>query len=116
MGADGMPPWFDSGEPPEASDELRARQPRRHLAPDVSLPPAVPVTGREVPGQAFVHVRGTEDQQVIARIQPARDVAHESPQVFEPVWLACGLWASAAVADGRIVPDVARRPVVRRHL
>jgi hypothetical protein len=77
----------------------------------------LPVALGELPRQAFVDRPGTEDQQVVARRQPDLDVFQVSAQVFEPVRLAGRLRAaSAAVTDGGIVPDMAGRPVMSRHL
>ena len=72
----------------------------------------------EVAGQAFVDGPMTKDQQVIDRSDAVCDIKNEPLQVFEAARLAGGLRATtaAAVTDGRIVPDVASRPVVRRHL
>ena len=47
----------------------------------------VPVALREVPCQAFVDRPGTEDEQIVARGQPVRDVSDEAVQVFDPVRL-----------------------------
>jgi hypothetical protein len=70
-----------------------------------------------MPLQAFVDDPWTEYQQVVAPRQPVRDVDDESLQVFEAVRRATGLRApSAAVADGRVVPDVSGGPMVSRHL
>jgi hypothetical protein len=69
-----------------------------------------------VPRQAFVNRPGTEDQQVVARGQPVRDVSDEVVQVFDPVRLPGRLRAAAAaVTNGWIVSDMASRPVMRRH-
>jgi hypothetical protein len=69
-----------------------------------------------LPRQAFVDGAGTEDEQVVARGQPAHDISDEAVQVFDPVRLAGRLWAAAAVTDTWIVTDMACRPVMSRHL
>lgn len=76
-----------------------------------------PVALLEVPRQLFVNSPGTEDQQLVARRQPVRDLLDKSLQMFDPVRLAGGLRAAAAsVTNGGIVPDVARGFVMSRHL
>jgi hypothetical protein len=70
-----------------------------------------------MPQQAFMDDTWAEEQQVVALRQPVRDVDDESLEVLEAVRLAAGLRAaSAAVADGGIVPDVAGGATVGRHL
>ena len=66
--------------------------------------------------QAFAHGTGAEDEQRIVRGQPSRDLIDESIEVLEAMRLAGGLRPPAAMADGGIVPDVARGPVTSRHL
>jgi hypothetical protein len=76
-----------------------------------------PVAIRDMPLQAFVDHPWTEYQQVVVPRQPVRDIDDESLQVFEAVGLTGGLRAAtAAVADGGIVPDVSGGPTVSRHL
>ncbi len=60
---------------------------------------------------------GTQDQQVVARRQLVRDLGDKSVQVLEAVRLAGGLRdATAAMANERVMPDVARGFVVGRHV
>jgi hypothetical protein len=109
--------WFDAREPAEARHELPIGHRRGRLAGDVASMSVVLVVLRDSARQAFVDRPGTEDQQLVARGQPVRDVSDESIQVFDPVRLAGRLRATAAaVADGGIVPDVAGGPVMSRHL
>jgi hypothetical protein len=108
---------FDAGERAEPGDELPIGQRWRRFAGNVAMETVALVALGELPRQAFVDGPRTEDQQVVARWQPVRDVCDESVQVFEAVGLAGRLRAApAAVTDGGIVPDVAGRPVVSRHL
>jgi hypothetical protein len=116
IGSDRVSPWFDAREPAETCQELAIGHRRGRLAGDVAMASVVLVARRELPRQAFVDRPGTEDQQVVARDHPVRDVADKSIQVFDAVWLAGRLRdAAAAVTDCGIVPDVARGPVVSRH-
>lgn len=115
--SDRVPPRFDTGESLETSDELAIGQPWRHLAGHDPLSSAVLVALGEVPRQALVDGPRAKDHQVVFEIQPVRDIRDESLEVFEPAWLAGGLRAPAApMTDVRLMPDVAGRPAVRRHV
>ena len=58
-----------------------------------------------------------EDEQILVRRQSLRDLLDEPGQMLEAVRLAGGLRSpAAAVADPWVVPDVAGRPVMSRHL
>ena len=117
MSRDRTPSWFDPGETPETSDELAIGQRSGHLTGNVAMASGVPIPRGKQAREAFVNGPRAEDQEVVAGTQPARDLDDESLQVFEAVRLArCLRDPSAAVAHGGVMSDVARRPVMSRHL
>jgi hypothetical protein len=113
--SDRAPSRLDAGEPVQKGDELAIGQGRRRFAGDLAMAVVTPVAFRDLSRQAFVDGPWTEDQQVVARGQPVRDVSDESVQVFDPMRLAGRLRAPAAVTDGGIVPDMTGCPVMSRH-
>lgn len=79
--------------------------------------PAALVRQGELPLEDLVHDAGAEDQQVVVRREPVGNTGDEVLQMFDPTRLAGGLGdTSATVAEGWIVPNVAGRPMVCRHV
>jgi hypothetical protein len=67
--------------------------------------------------EALAHRARTEDDHVVVRRKPARDPLDEAFEVLDPMRLSGGLRRSTtSVTDAGIVPDVAGRAVVRRHV
>jgi hypothetical protein len=75
----------------------------------------VHVTDRSL--QVLAHGPRTEDEQILVRRQSMCDLLDEPREMLEAVRLAGGLRASTStVADRWVVPDMAGRPTVSRHL
>ena len=100
----------------DAGDKLAIGEPRRRLAADPAGAPVVLVRLADAVLQGFAHGTGTEDDQLIVRRQPSRDLFEESLEILEAVRLTGGLRPAAAVADVGVVPDMAGGPVTSRHL
>jgi hypothetical protein len=101
----------------EARDELAIGVRLGRLAGNVAMASVMPVALEDVPLQLFTDGAWTEDEQLLVGAHPICDLLDKSPEVLEAVRLAGSLRAAtAAVAHGGIVPDVAGGPVVSRHL
>jgi hypothetical protein len=101
---------------PNARYELTIGETRRRLAADVagSMVALVGLTDPSL--ELLAHDAWSEDDQIVVRRQPTRDLLDEALEVLEAVRLVGGLMRStASVADGRIVADVAGGPAVARH-
>jgi hypothetical protein len=101
----------------DAGDQLAIRQPWRRLAGDETTPAVDRIAPEQLSLEALVNGPGSQDRQVVIRLQDVFDLHDESVQVLEPAWFPGGLrGTTASVANGGLMPNVARRSVVRRHL
>jgi hypothetical protein len=77
--------------------------------------PCVPL--RKLPGKMLVDRSGPDDEQVNVAWQTRSDGIDEPSEMREPVRLAGRLRRTAApMSDARVVSDMARRPVMCRHV
>jgi hypothetical protein len=100
----------------KSGDELPVGQSRGRVAGDDPCPGGMTVGVEDVMLQSVADAARTEDHQVIGRRDTRRDLRHEPPEMLETLRFAGLLRCHAAMADRRVVADVAGRAMVGLHV
>lgn len=114
--ADGATPGFVADVMAKSGYELRLRSGRRSLRLDDPVGAMSAILLAKPVDEVVADRSRAQDQDVIIRPEARHDGLHEPVEVFLAVAFVSVLGASAAMADHRVVADVAGGPVVRRHL
>jgi len=114
--ADGSARGFVADVMAKPGHELRIRARRRRLRIDDPIRAAPAILMAQPADEVLADRPRAQDQDVLVRRKACADGLDESVEVFLAMARVGVLGSAAAMADHRIVADVAGGPVVGRHL